>query len=87
MSAHNRYSPPLSPHALCLTHSQILPFKVLRVLLSHDLNSLVPDANGWTPFCYALWKENTPCVLELLKVSDDNSLKQFGVRHIGCEPT
>ena len=57
------------------------PLKVLRVLLSHGLDSLVPDANCWTPFCYALWKENTPCVLELLKVSDENSLKQFGVRH------
>ena len=43
------------------------------------MNSLIIDVNGWTPFCYALWKEKIPCVLELLKGSDRESLAQLGV--------
>ena len=54
--------------------------KVVATLLSHRCSTLVPDANGWIPVCYALWRENTGSVLLLLKVSDDNSLKQIRVK-------
>ena len=55
--------------------------KVVATLLSHGCSTLIPDANGWIPVCYALWRENTACVLLLLKVNDDNSLRQLRVRN------
>jgi Ankyrin repeats (many copies) len=54
--------------------------QVVKVLLSHGMDCMVPDSNGWLPFCYALWRENIACVLELLRVSDSLTLGQFGVR-------
>jgi hypothetical protein len=71
------------PHQLCfftiLTWIICLCIKVVATLLSHGCSTLIPDANGWIPVCYALWRENTACVLLLLKVNDDNSLKQLRV--------
>ena len=42
-------------------------------------NKLCTDNQGWTPFCYSLYKECIPCALELLKGSDEEAVEQLRV--------